>query len=61
MDGQMFQCLKEIKTSRNSANDSNKNFALLLIEEYIKDLGSQTLDDITKTLEDKGNQIYLLV
>lgn len=57
MDGQMFQCLKEIKTSRNSANDSNKNFALLLIEEYIKDLGSQTLDDITKTLEDKEMMI----
>eukprot|EP00094_Tigriopus_californicus_P012719 TCALIF_12295-PB protein Name:"Similar to NME9 Thioredoxin domain-containing protein 6 (Homo sapiens)" AED:0.00 eAED:0.00 QI:36/1/1/1/0.85/0.62/8/191/397 len=58
MDGQMFQCLKEIKTSRNSpTNDSNKNFALLLIEEYIKDMGSKTMEDITKFLEDKEMMI----
>ena len=39
IDNQTYQCLKDIKLSQQSdEGDQNKNFTLLLIEEYIKEL-----------------------
>eukprot|EP00095_Tigriopus_kingsejongensis_P010245 maker-scaffold76_size406464-snap-gene-3.15 protein:Tk10245 transcript:maker-scaffold76_size406464-snap-gene-3.15-mRNA-1 annotation:"hypothetical protein DAPPUDRAFT_237790" len=53
LDDSMYQCLKDIKMSQESKSEPNKNFALLLIEEYIKDMGPEALADIIKVFEDK--------